>query len=105
MDCVLAYFKPIFNFLTLECKRVFSEVSATFANNALKMDTYIHIWPMFHFFPIKTPKTLQFSDLKLGLVVDVDVQGILKLTIICRAGSRDHDQRDMQVDIFWQSKL
>ena len=43
MDCVLAYFKPIFNFLTLERKRVFSEVSATFANNALKMDTYIHI--------------------------------------------------------------
>ena len=62
MDFVLAYFKPILHFLTSEHKRRFSEVSATFTSNTLKMDTYTHIWAMFHFFPIKSPKTLQFSE-------------------------------------------
>ena len=49
IDYILDYFKPIFNFVTTEYKRKFSEVSATFAYNALKMNTYTLIWPMFHF--------------------------------------------------------
>ena len=53
---------------------------------------------MFHFSPIKTPKTLQYSEafrcskmqhcLKLELMIDFDVQGTSKITMICRMGSR-----------------
>ena len=43
--------------------------------------------------------------LKLGLMVDVDVQGTSKITMICRAGLRDHGQRNTQVDVFRRSKL
>ena len=50
------------HFLTSEHRRGFSEVSATFTYNALKMDTYTYIWTMVHFSPIKTPKTLQISE-------------------------------------------
>ena len=42
-NCVLAYFKSISYFLTSENKRRFSEVSATFSYDALKIDTYTHI--------------------------------------------------------------
>ena len=43
--------------------------------------------------------------LKLELMVNVDVQGTSKITLICRAGSRGHGQRDMQVDVSQRSKL
>ena len=46
--------------------------------------------------------------LKLGLMIDVNVQGALKIIMICRAGSRGHGQsgqRDMQVHVFQHSKL
>ena len=38
-------------------------------------------------------------------MVDVDVQGTLKITMICRAGPRAHGQRDTQIDVFQRSKL
>ena len=43
--------------------------------------------------------------LKLGLMVDVDVQGTSEITMICRVGPRCHGQRDRQVDVFRRSKL
>ena len=43
--------------------------------------------------------------LKLELIVDMDVQGTSKITMICWAGTRGHGQRDTQVDVFWRSKL
>ena len=43
--------------------------------------------------------------LKLGLMVDVDVQGTLKISMICRVEYRDHDQRNMQVRVFQHKKL
>ena len=60
MTLKLPYFKTIFYFVTSEHERRFSEFSAIFAYNALKIDAYTHIWPMFHFSPIKTPKALTF---------------------------------------------
>ena len=70
---------------------------------------------MLHFSTMKTPETLQFFKflevkkmqhcLKLGLMVDVDVQGTLKITMICRVGSRDHGQRNRHVHVFQQKKL
>ena len=38
-------------------------------------------------------------------MVDVDLQGTSKVTMICRAGSKGHGQKDMQVDVFRCSKL
>ena len=38
-------------------------------------------------------------------MVDVDVQGTSKITMICRAGSRGHGQTGTQVDVFQRSKL
>ena len=38
-------------------------------------------------------------------MIDVDLQGISKVTMICRAGSKGHGQKDMQVDVFRRSKL
>ena len=59
---------------------------------------------MFYFPPIKTSKTLQFSE-----TLDVKkCKGTLKIIMICRAGSRGHGQsgqRDMQVHVFQHSKL
>ena len=43
--------------------------------------------------------------LKLGLMIEVDVQGTSKITMICRARSRGHGQGDMQVDVFRRLKL
>ena len=37
-------------------------------------------------------------------MVDVDVQCNSKITMICRAGSRGHAQRDTQVDVIQPSK-
>ena len=37
--------------------------------------------------------------LELGLMVGLDVQGTSETTVICRAGSRVHDQRDTQIDV------
>ena len=62
------------------------------------MDTYTQISP------IKNKKKISFLKLldvkkmqhclELGLMVDVDVQGTSEITVICRAGSRGHGQRD-----------
>ena len=38
-------------------------------------------------------------------MVDVGVQGTSKITVICRAGPRDHGQKDKQVDVFRRSRL
>ena len=43
--------------------------------------------------------------LKLGLIIEVNVQGTSKFTINCTAGSRIHGQGDMQVDVFGRLKL
>ena len=43
--------------------------------------------------------------LKLGLIVDVHMQGISKITMICRAGPRGPGQRDTQVDVIRFLKL
>ena len=43
--------------------------------------------------------------LKLGLMIEVGVQGTSKITMIHRVGSRGDSLGDMQVDIFWYSKL
>ena len=66
-DCSLAYFKPIFYFLTWEHKRQFSELSTTFGYNALKIDTYTHIWPMFHFPSLKLQKPYSFLKLSVNV--------------------------------------
>ena len=42
---------------------------------------------------------------KLGLMIDMDVQGTSKITVICRAKPRGHGQSDTQVDVFQCSKL
>ena len=39
------------------------------------------------------------------LMIDVDVQGTSKITMICGAEPRGHGQRDTQVDVFRCSKL
>ena len=38
-------------------------------------------------------------------MVDVDVQGTSKITMMCRAGTRGHGQKDTGLDIFWCSRL
>ena len=38
-------------------------ITATFAYNALKIDAYTHIWPMFHFSPLKLQKPYSFLKL------------------------------------------
>ena len=38
-------------------------------------------------------------------MVDVDVQGTSKITMICRARSKSHGQRDTQVDVFQRLKF
>ena len=38
--------------------------------------------------------------INLGLMIDVDAQGILKIYMICRVGSRGHGQGNVQVDVF-----
>ena len=38
-------------------------------------------------------------------MINVDVQGTSKITMICRVGPRGHGQRDTQVDVFQHSKL
>ena len=38
-------------------------------------------------------------------MIDVDLQGTSKVTMICRAGSKGHGQKDMQVDVLRRSKL
>ena len=38
--------------------------------------------------------------LKLGLIVDVDIQGTSKIKMMCRPGPRGHGQMDTQVDVF-----
>ena len=39
------------------------------------------------------------------LMIEWDIQGTSRITMICRVGSRGHGQRDMQVGVFRRSKL
>ena len=43
--------------------------------------------------------------LRFRLMVDVDVQGISQITVICGAGPRRHGRWDTQVDVFRRTKL
>ena len=38
-------------------------------------------------------------------MVDVNVQGTSKITMMCRAGPRGHGQSDTQIDVLPRSKL